>query len=184
MEEQLVSYPCIPPLQGAAANQWCGVMWERAPRVTGEGWAKRWVHSPSFSDITCALQSACALQHKELSGSVVIPRDCLCLVHRSATAAPCDGDGGSVSYLFHVSHKRKEPGGAEKHPQHPAGVEAAEIWKAWKWGAGTESSWEVWALNQYPGSLVHRTSRMHGLIYGVVMLELIYLTTKWSFISY
>lgn len=46
-------------------------------------------------------------------------RDCLCPVHRSAIAAPCDGDGGSVRYLLRISHKRKEPGGAEKHPQHP-----------------------------------------------------------------
>lgn len=46
-------------------------------------------------------------------------RDSLCPVHHSAIAAPCDGDGGSVRYLLCFSHKRKEPGGAEKHPQHP-----------------------------------------------------------------
>lgn len=100
---------------------WCG----EGPTCLQEedGPSRRFI-LPGFSRITCALQAACASQHREPSGLVRIPD--LCPVHWSAAAAPCESLGGSGKCLFCVSHERKEPRGAEKHPQNPAGVEAAQ----------------------------------------------------------
>lgn len=94
---------------------WCGMGEGTTCLQEEDGPSHRFI-LPVFSAVTCALQSTCTSQHRELSGPVMIPRDPFCPDHCSATAASRDSLGGSVRYLFHVFNKRKEPRGAEKNP--------------------------------------------------------------------
>lgn len=134
------------------------------PRVSaGGGWAKLQVCSHRFSQNCLCFAGCVCLRHRELSGPVRIPD--LSPVHWSAAAAPCESLGGSGKCLLCVSHERKEPRGAEKHPQHPAGVEAAqnEVQSPKMTCRPLKGSWEdCWALNQYPCSVIYRTGHIYG----------------------
>lgn len=134
----------------------------------------------SFSQVfpACVLQDACASQHRELSGPVRIPD--LCPVHWSAAAAPCGSLGNACSVFLMRGRNQEAPPASSR-------CEAAqnEVQSPKMTCRPLKGSWEdCWALNQYPCSLIYRTGHMHDLIDGVMELNLIYLTTEGSFISY
>lgn len=175
VEEQFVSPQ---PMEGAAACPGVG----RAP---GAGWATPQIPSPGFPS-SCFAGCLCLTAQgavRTCKDSTFLSSPLVC----SSSSSTVWESGRSGKCLLCVSHARKEPRGGKKHPQHPAGVEAAqnEVQSPKMRCRPLKGSWEdCWALNQYPCSLIYSTGHMHALIGGVMVLHLIYLTTEGTLISY
>lgn len=185
-EQGYTSYPrmpcgravCLSPAHGRCCSMpWCG-------EGPGAGWATPQIPSPGFPS-SCFAGCLCLTAQgavRTCKDSTFLSSPLVC-----SSSSTVWESGRSGKCLLCVSHARKEPRGGKKHPQHPAGVEAAqnEVQSPKMRCRPLKGSWEdCWALNQYPCSLIYSTGHMHALIGGVMVLHLIYLTTEGTLISY
>lgn len=161
-----MSHPCK-VLQHAT----CMVWRERGYHVSGgRGWAKPQVHSLSFPLYRLCFAVCVCLTTQ---GNVRTCNDSRGLFVSGPLLCSRSTTGRSVRYLLRVPHKKKEPRGAEKHPQASSRRGSRRNLKSPKMRCRLlKGSWEDWwALNQYACSLVHRTSHRHDSSYGVMVLN-------------